>query len=103
MSSLRPGRKPPRSEMPVYDATDTEAKTAKAPVAPQKEPPKKETVTEPVKRREKAPVDMTTRIAHASHGRWTGTGRPREFPAKVEGTETVDQKRKKKEDSRKSG
>ena len=51
----------PRVEMPVYDATDTETKTAKAPAVPRKEPPKKETVTEPTKQREKAPVDVTTK------------------------------------------
>jgi lipoprotein NlpD len=36
-------------------------KEAAPPALPRKEPPKKETVSEPVKRREKAPVDTTTR------------------------------------------
>ena len=69
----------PPVQMPVYDATDTEAKTAKAPAVPQKEPQKKETVTEPVKKREKPPVDMTTKDrTHASPGDGPGRGCPRE-------------------------
>jgi lipoprotein NlpD len=38
-----------------------EAKEATFPAVPRKEPPKKETVSEPTKRREKAPVDATTK------------------------------------------
>jgi lipoprotein NlpD len=92
----------PPTGMPIYDTTDKAAKTAKAPVAPQKEPPKKETVTEPAKPREKTPVDATTKDRTPPV---RATDRDRAAPevsVKVEGAETIDQAAKKKEDSKKA-
>jgi lipoprotein NlpD len=95
-------------QMQVYDTTDTEAKMAKAPVVPRKEPQKKETVTEPVKKREKPLVDMTTKVpasprAMDRDGVAPGVSAKVESgvapggSAKVEGAEIVDQTAKKKE------
>ncbi|MDP1992899.1 MAG: M23 family metallopeptidase [Syntrophales bacterium] len=87
----------PPVQMQVYDATDTEAKTAKAPAVPRKEPQKKETVTEPVKKREKPPVDMTTKDHPTPPRVMDRDGVAPGGSAKVEGAETVDQTEKKKE------
>jgi lipoprotein NlpD len=88
--------------MPVLDTTDKVTKTAKAPVAPQKEPPKKEPVTEPAKRREKAPVDTTMKDRTPPARATERDGAAPEVSAKIEGTETIDQTTKKKEDSKKA-
>jgi lipoprotein NlpD len=87
----------PPVQMQVYDATDTEAKTTKAPAVPRKEPQKKETVTEPVKKREKPPVDVTTKDLPAPPRVMDREGVAPGGTAKVEGAETADQTVKKKE------
>lgn len=92
----------PPVEMPVYDATDTETKTPKAPAAPRKEPQKKETVTEPAKRREKAPVDITTKGRTSLPPAMDRDGVVPGVSGKTEGAETVDQTAKKKENGGKA-
>jgi spore germination protein YaaH len=86
----------PPVQMQVYDTTETEAKTAKAPVVARKEPQKKETVTEPVKKREKPPVDMTTKDRPTSPRTIDREGIASGSPAKGEGAETAEQPVKKK-------
>lgn len=87
----------PRVEMPVYGATDTETKTAKAPAVPRKESPKQEKVTEPTKLWEKAPVDVTTKDLPTPPRVMDREGVAPGGTAKIEGAETVDQAAKKKE------
>jgi lipoprotein NlpD len=92
----------PRAEIPIYDATDVETKKETAPVVPRKESPKKETVIEPAKRREKAPVEVTTKDR---------TVPPREkdqdrvaprVSGKVDGPEIVEKPAKMKENGEKA-
>jgi lipoprotein NlpD len=92
----------PPTGMPVYDTTDKATKTAKASAAPQKEPQKKETVTEPVKRREKTSVDTTVKDRTPPAGVTDRDVATPEVSAKVEGTETIDQTVKKKENGEKT-
>jgi lipoprotein NlpD len=92
----------PPVQMQVYDATDTEAKAAKAPDVPQKEPQKKETVTEPVKKREKPPIDVTVKDRTTPPRMMDREGVAPGGSAKVEGAEPVDQTAKKRETSEKA-
>jgi len=75
----------PRVEIPIYEATDAETRKETAPAVPRKEPPKKERVAEPAKRREKDRDKVAPSI----------TG-------KVEGTEIVEKTAKKKEPGEKA-
>lgn len=73
------------------------AKEAAPPVIPRKEPPKKETVSEPAKRPEKAPVDVTKKERTAP-SREKDRDRPApKVSAKPEGEGTADPPVKKKE------
>jgi lipoprotein NlpD len=49
-------------EAPAAAPPVAAAKEAASPAVPRKEPPKKETVSESAKRREKSPVDVTTKV-----------------------------------------
>ncbi len=91
----------PRAEIPIYDATDVETKKETAPVVPRKESPKKETVTEPAKRREKAPVDMTMkdRATLSSKKEWDRVAPG--VSGKAGGVEIVERTAKKKENGEK--
>ncbi|MBM4315771.1 MAG: LysM peptidoglycan-binding domain-containing protein, partial [Deltaproteobacteria bacterium] len=72
------------------------AKEAAPPVIPRKEPPKKETVSEPAKRPEKAPVDVTKKERTAP-SREKDRDRPApKVSAKPEGEGTADPPVKKK-------
>lgn len=51
----------PPVEKPVFDQAPGETKAATPPVDARKEPPKKETVIDPAKRREKPPVDIAVK------------------------------------------
>lgn len=86
-----------RAEKPPDDPREKEARQEAAPAVPQKDPPKKETVTEPSRLREKAPVDMTAKDRTA-----LSRGKDREKAApgqagKTEETESIDKTVKKKE------
>jgi lipoprotein NlpD len=79
-----------------------ETKEATSPAVPRKEPPKKETVSEPAKRREKAPVGVTT-MDRTTPSREKDREKvaPR-VSGKSEGDETASQPVKKKENVEKS-
>lgn len=87
----------PPVQLPVFDPPATETKTTVAPATPRKELPKKETVTEPAKRREKAPVEAMvkgrTTIPRTPEREGVAPG----IPVKPESAETVDLAVKKKE------
>lgn len=86
----------PPVELPAFDQPVTETKTAAAPAAPRKELPKKETVTDPSRRREKAPVDATAK-GRTTPPRTTDREGAPGVSSKPESTETVDPAVKKKE------
>lgn len=92
----------PRAEMPIYAATDTETRQVKPSEIPLKDPPKKETVTEPAKRREKAPVDMTMkdRATLSSKKEWERVAPG--VSGKAGGVEIVERTAKKKENGEKA-
>ncbi len=78
------------------------SKEATPPAVPRKESPKKETVSEPVKRREKAPVDATTKDRTAPPREKERDRVPPRVIAKPEGDEAAGQPVKKKESVEKS-
>jgi lipoprotein NlpD len=92
----------PRVEMPIYAATDTETRSVTPPEIPRKEPPKKETVTEPAKSREKAPVDMTMkdRATLSSKKEWDRVAPG--VSGKAESVEIAERTAKKKESDEKA-
>ena len=93
----------PPVELPVFDSPATETRTTTAPAAPRKELPKKEMAPEPAKRREKAPVDVTTKDRTVLPRTTDRDGvAPGVSSSKPEGAEMVDQAAKKKENGEKS-
>ena len=92
----------PPVELPVFDRPATETKTTAARAAPRKELPKKETVTDPAKRREKVPVDVTTKDRTTLPRTTDRDGVAPGVSSKPEGVETVDQEVKKKENGEKA-
>jgi lipoprotein NlpD len=88
--------------MPAAAPSVAETKEATSPAVPRKELPKKETVSEPVKRREKAPADVTTKDRTTlSKEKDRDRVAPR-ISGKSEGGETAGQAVKKKESAEKS-
>jgi lipoprotein NlpD len=86
----------PPVEKPVFDSTDAEIRTATPPAGVRKEPPKKE-AAEPAKRREKLPVDMTTKDRATLPRATDQEGVAPAVSGKPERTEPADQAPKKKE------
>ena len=92
----------PPVELPVFDPPATETKTQTAPAAPRKELTKKETVSEPAKRRGKAPVDVTTKDRATLPRTTDRDGSAPGVSSKTDGAETVDRAAKKKENGEKA-
>ncbi len=87
----------PPSEQPVFDPPATETRTTVQPAAPRKEVTKKETVTDPAKRREKVPVDVTAKERTAPPRKTDRDGVAPGISSKPEGAETAEPAVKKKE------
>ncbi|HBB17072.1 MAG: hypothetical protein A3J94_06430 [Syntrophus sp. RIFOXYC2_FULL_54_9] len=89
-------------EMPAAVPSVAETKKTAPPAIPRKEPPKKETVSEPAKRREKAPVDAKAKDRTASSREKDRDRIAPKVPGKSEGNEIAGQTVKKKESAEKS-
>jgi lipoprotein NlpD len=92
----------PPVEKNIFDPTEAETKAAIAPAGARKEPLKKEMTTESVKRREKTPIDITTKERATLSRTADQDGVAPVASGKPERAESVDQAPRKKENGEKA-